>query len=51
MINDYLRNLEPGVFVALNISNYNKFPVIAKITHVRENEIEVEYLQGSYNKS
>jgi hypothetical protein len=48
---DYLRNLAPGAFVAVNIANYKKFPVIGKVSEVREDEIELEYWQGSYTKS
>jgi hypothetical protein len=48
---DYLRNLAPGAFVAVNIANYKKFPVIGKVSEAREDEIELEYCQGSYTKS
>ena len=47
---DYLRDLRAGVFVAVNISNYKKFPVIGKVIHVHEKKFEIEYWQGSYNK-
>lgn len=47
----YLDALQTGVFVAVNISNYNKFPVIGKVTEVNENDFNLEYWQGSYSKS
>ncbi|CAB3997346.1 Hypothetical predicted protein [Paramuricea clavata] len=48
---DYLRNLTPGAFVAVNTANYKTFPVIGKVSEVREDETELEYWQGSYTKS
>ncbi len=48
---EYLCNLVPGAFVAVNISNYKTFPVIGKVTDVGENEIKLDYWQESYNKS
>lgn len=47
----YLDALQTGEFVAVNISNYNKFPVIGKVTGVDENEFNLEYWQNSYFKS
>ena len=49
-IDDYLRDLRAGVFVAAHISNYKKFPVIGKVIHAHEREFVIEYWQGSHNK-
>ena len=49
--NNYLTLLEPGTFVAVNLINCNKIPVIGKVTEVKEDEFSIYYWKGSYNKA
>ena len=43
--------MEPGTFVAVNLINCNKIPVIGKVTEVKEDEFSIHYWKGSYNKA
>ncbi|XP_028393249.1 uncharacterized protein LOC114532975 [Dendronephthya gigantea] len=39
-----------GVFVAVNLENYEKVPVIGKVVEKDEDNVKVHYWKGSWNK-
>ncbi|XP_028417447.1 uncharacterized protein LOC114543338 [Dendronephthya gigantea] len=49
MDDNYLAALKPDVFVAVNISNYKKRPVIGKVTEVGNDEFCLQYWKGNYS--
>ena len=43
-----LQNIEVQTFVAVNLSNYNKMPVTAKVLEVNEEKIKIHYWKGTF---
>ena len=48
MSDDFLENLQDGCFVAVFLENYDKMPVIGKVTSVGDTDFQLHYWKGSY---
>lgn len=47
-VEDHLHNIEVGKFVAVNLSNCDKVPIIGKVLEVHDEEVKVHYWKGSF---
>lgn len=47
-VEDHLQNIEVGKFVAVNLSNCDKVPIIGKVLEVHDEEVKVHYWKGSF---
>ena len=47
-VDNHLENIEVGKFVAVNLSNCDKVPVIGKVLQLSAEEVKVHYWKGSY---
>ena len=47
-VEDHLQNIQVGKFVAVNLSNCDKVPIIGKVLEVHDEEVKVHYRKGSF---
>ena len=47
-LDDPLKNIEVGKFVAVHLPNYDKVPVIGKVLEVSEDMVKIHYWKGSF---
>ena len=45
---DFLDTIEVGSFVAVNLSNYDKIPVIGKVLQINNDTVKIHYWKGSF---
>ena len=45
---DFLTTIEVGSFVAVNLSNYDKIPVIGKVLQINTDSVKIHYWKGSF---
>ncbi|XP_068669901.1 uncharacterized protein [Montipora foliosa] len=45
---DFLDRIEVGSFVAVNLSNYDKIPVIGKVLQINNDTVKIHYWKGSF---
>ena len=48
-VDDHTADLVAGSFVAVNLANWSKTPVIGKITAIGDETFTIHYWKGSYN--
>ena len=45
---DFLDTIEVRSFVAVNLSNYDKIPVIGKVLQINNDTVKIHYWKGSF---
>ena len=48
-MDNHLKDLSEGAFVAILLANYDKFPVFGKVLSYTDQHFKIHYLKGSYN--